>query len=114
MKIASEYVNQVLMAYAPLQAVINGKHYWELAGKNEKGSFIVYRLVENIIPTKQSREFVAKIYCFGTSLTEAAEVSELVKEAFDGKGYFRGGTSGFTDDEKKEGFIELNINFKTR
>lgn len=109
---AAAYIESVFTGHPPLQAEVNGDHYWEIAKKNQQGKFIVYRIIEETPPTKDRREFLAKVYCFAPTLTEAADISELVKDAFEGRGHYRGGTSGFTDEEKKEGFIEQNFNFK--
>lgn len=113
MKAAAERTNTALLANTELQALVNGKHYWELAPDNTKGVYVTYRVLENQAVTKTiKRNFDVTHWCFAPSLTHASDVSELVKEALlnDGQ-YFRGAESGYVDDDTKEGFIKMIFNF---
>lgn len=110
---ASKTVVADLLADAPLQAEIAGKHYWELAPDNEKVPFLTFRITENPPRTKDGqRDYGLQVRCFEKTLTKAAILAELVETALVAANHkYRGGRSGYTDDEAQEGFVELNFNF---
>jgi hypothetical protein len=113
MKVAAEKTNTALLANTDLQALVSGKHFWELAPDETKGVYVAYRVLENPAVTKTiKRNFDVTHWCFAPTLTLASDVSELVKTALlnDGQ-YFRGAESGYVDDETKEGFIKMIFNF---
>lgn len=113
MKAAAETVQADLTADAALQAVVAGKHYWELAPKGAKVPFLNFRIRENKRPSKDlAGNYQLQVFCFDETLTAAAELSELVKTALVNANHrYQGGESGYTDDEAKEGYIQLNFNF---
>jgi hypothetical protein len=110
---ASRVVVADLLADAPLQAVINGGNFWELAPDNAKVPFVTFRIVERPRRTKDGREdYDLQVRCFDDTLTKAAELSGLAKTALKEANYrYLGGRSGYTDTEAQEGFVELNFNF---
>lgn len=111
---ASETVEQDLLANAALQTAIEGKHYWELAPDNTKAPFATYRITQNPAPSKdRPGDYDLEVWCWESNLTKAAQLAELVKTALENAHHrFRGALSGYTDDDKKEGFIKLMFNFK--
>ncbi|WP_435624475.1 hypothetical protein [Flagellimonas sp.] len=118
MKIAADTVSTILSGHTPLQDEIEGRAYWEVGKRGGKGPSVIFRVQENIPTSKTNRDFIIKLYCFAKSITKAAEISELVKDAFElntlVNSYYQGGTSGFNEEDDKEAFVEVNINFKLR
>ena len=110
---AARTINTDLNADADLQAVVQGKQYWEFAPDNTKTPLITYSIRENKRPTKdKGGNYDVKVRCFGKTLVEASTVSELVYKALIATNYrYRGGESGYTEIEPFEGFVELNFNF---
>lgn len=113
---ASEKINTDLLADTDLQNRIAGNHYWEIAPDNFTGDLVVYRLTENKMATKdRAGDYDVRFLCIAKTITGAATLSNLVKTALQDKEYrFLGAESGYTDDEAREGFIQLNYNFKIR
>lgn len=113
MKAAAETVQADLLADATLQTAIAGKHYWELAPKSTKVPFVTFRIQELKRGSKDmGGDYNLSVFCFDSNLTKAAELSELVRAALLNANHrFLSGESGYTDDEAKEGFIQLNFNF---
>lgn len=113
MKAAAETVRADLLADGPLQAAISGNHFWELAPEKQVVPFITYRIRENKRPAKDfGGNYDLEVYCWHNSLTEAAELAELAREALEKANHrYRGGESGYSDQEGKEGYIQLKFNF---
>ena len=114
MKNAAIQIQTDLTADTALQALVDGEQYWELAPDNTKVPYITYRITENQQASKDRRgDYDVELWCFEKRLTDAAELSDLVKDAMDKNPYrFRGAQSGYVDDDTKEGFIKLIYNFK--
>lgn len=112
---AAQKIEATLQNNTALQAVLQGKQFWELAPDNTKGVYVTYRIRENFAgATKNRRNYDTELYCFGATLTESAALSELVKTALElGGMYFRGAESGYVDDETKEGFVKVIFTFNT-
>lgn len=109
---AAEFLETALLANEDLQEVVNGAHFWELAPDNQKGAFINFRIIENTRASKDRRgDYDVQLFCYSKTITAAAQLSELVKDALDHLNY-RGAISGYADSPDKEGFIQLNYNFK--
>jgi len=113
MNIAAQRIESALNANTALQALVNGKHFWELAPDNIKGFYVAYRITENPGVTKNAkRSFEVTHWCYGRSLTQVSALSELVKQASENNGqYFLGAESGYLDNDTKEAFIKLIFKF---
>lgn len=112
MKLAAERTTTALLNSTALQALVNGKHYWEMAPDNTKGIYVAFRIAENIGLSKDRRNYDVTHWCYADTLSEASDLSDLVRAAClaDGQ-HFRGGESGYFDTDTKEGFIKLIFNF---
>ena len=101
------------MANPVLQGAISGRHYWELAPANTKGTYSTYRILENEVTSKTPRRsFDVEIWSFAATVTGAALLSEMVRAALLGSGmYFKGGESGYVDDNTREGYVKLIFKF---
>ncbi len=113
MNAAAETIENDLTADTALQAVVNGKHYWELAPDDAKVPFITYSIRENVRATKDRRgNYDVVVRALGSTLTNAAGLADLAMTALRNQNYrYQGGTSGYVDSEAREGFIEMNFNF---
>ncbi len=111
---AAAYIGSLLTANAALQTLVSGAHYWELAPAKQALPFITFRIIENI-PASKDRlgDYDVSFFCYHSSMTVAGNISAALKVAMADFKY-RGGTSGYADTEGREGFIQLNFNFKIR
>lgn len=113
---ASKTIRTDLMEDAALQAVVAGRCYWELAPDDYEMPLVNFSIIESPRATKDSGgQYEVQLRCFAENLTASAELAELVKDALaTSETYYKyqGGRSGYTDSESREGFVELNFNFK--
>jgi hypothetical protein len=114
MRIAAEYIESVLAGNTALQAIINGKSFWELADEKTAFPFVTFSIRELKTATKdRAGEYEAQIFVWDDKLTDAADIGDLIKSD-PGDLKYRGGRSGYTDTDARGAFIELNFNLRLR
>lgn len=114
MNVAAAKIEALLTAGTALQTLVSGAHYWELAPDKQTLPFITFRIIENTQATKdRTGDYDISVFCFDETLKGASDISNAVKIALEEFNY-RGGISGYQDSEAREGFIQLNFNFKIR
>ncbi len=64
MKLAAERTTTALLNSTALQALVNGKHYWEMAPDNTKGIYVAFRIAENIGLSKDRRNYDVTHWCY--------------------------------------------------
>jgi len=109
---AAKTIQDDLKADTALQAVLLGRSYWELAPDNYALPVITFTVIEDAAVSKDRNAYRSVVRCFGETLTSAAQLAELAKTALKNAHHkYKGGQSGYTDTEKREGYVELNFNF---
>jgi hypothetical protein len=120
MKAVATILNNILLADANLQAVVEGKHYWELVPEEDQEPYIAFSITENAEATKErSGDYDIRVSIYGLSLDNVSEVDALTKIALEGQHgvtriFNRGAQSGYTDEEVRKAIIIRNFNLKTR
>lgn len=111
---ASKYITATL-ADARISALTQNVN-WELAEQNAKPPFINFTVSDSGPGTKDRFGAVeCEIRAFGNSITQSAEIIEVVREVAKEQGWKdRGATSGYTDTQAKEGFVQVNFNFNLK
>lgn len=109
---AAKVIKTDLLSDTALQAVIQQRHYWELAPDSYQLPLLTFSIIENPAVSKDRTSYSVAVRCFANIMSEAASIAELVKTALKNTNYnYRGGKSGYTDTETREGYVELNFNF---
>ncbi len=110
---AAQTLDEDLTALTGVQALINGKQFWELAPKDEKGPLVTYSIKELVRSSKDRQgRYTGTVRCFAKSMSAAAEIAELIKSGYREQNYsYLGGESGYTDSEGLEGYVELRFDF---
>lgn len=113
MKAIATQVRDLLGSATAVTDLVADRIYWGLGKQQEKQSAIIFSVQEGINKASaDSRDWSTTIRIYAEDLDAASDIYEAVRQTMDGAGHFQGGTSGISDDEDKEGVMELTYNLK--
>lgn len=113
MKQQAQALRALLIADGSVTAIASQRIYWETGDEDEQVPMAVFSIVEDLPQSKDRRNFDAVIRCFGQDLDEASDLYEAIREVLvNNNCYPERGQSGISDDERREGVIELNVKLK--
>lgn len=112
MKAIAENIRTTLSADSSVNALLAGRIYWGMGKQNEKEAIAIFS-VDEILQgaTPDSRRYATTIRCYAPDMDAASDVYEAVLAAMKAAGHhFTGGTGGISDDEEREGVMQINFN----
>lgn len=114
MKIIAENVRTALTDDAAVAALVADRVYWGQGKQNEKEAIVVFSIDELLQGASADRRaYSTTIRCYAPDMDVASDIYEAVNTAMRGAGhYFTGGTGGISDDEDREGVMEISFNLK--
>lgn len=111
---AAEHCYAVLTE-GTIAATVTGGVFWELAEEDSDDPFVTYSL-EDSGPVSKDRfaGYRVKVRIFAKTLTQASDILKTVRGSVKENTSWRdrGATSGYTDAQAKEAFIEVIYEFK--
>ncbi|MEO0573211.1 MAG: hypothetical protein AAF039_16005 [Bacteroidota bacterium] len=116
---AAEKIKSMITTHQPLVDMLSGGLHWELAPETVERPFITFSLSENQKATKErSGDYDVQLFIWAINLTASGQVKELVEDAalaYNEVGFrYRGANTGYTTDEARDAFLQMNFNFKIK
>nr|WP_299385583.1 hypothetical protein [Allomuricauda sp.] len=111
MKAIATQIKNILSADTIVDSLVSGRIYWGLGKQKEKELAIIFS-VEEIIQgaTADTRRWGTTIRCYGPDLDQVSDLYEAARNTMKSEGHqFKGGSSGITDEEDREGVAELTF-----
>ena len=115
MQAAAQHIYTTITNNANIMALLTNGFHWELAPEKTNTPFATYRVEEAPFSKDGANTYTVNFYVWTTKLLAAANIADTIKTEIknsDVKWRWVSASSGYTNFEAKEAFIELIFTFK--